>query len=538
MLSIEAGNVLFILGANGAGKSNLMHRFYTKHFGAARRISAHRQTWLASNAVSLSPEQKRQTEETILQNDRSPDSRWLDHTPAQRPGISIFDLIDSENVRARTITSVVDGGNIDLSNLLSAEGGSKDVINDLLRLSAEKAPIAVINELMQLSNLPIVISVHENEQVLARKSGSDPYSVAELSDGERNAILIAADVLTVKPNTLVLIDEPERHLHRSIISPLLTLLFAKRSDCAFVVSTHEVMLPLDNPNSQTLLLRGCTYEKKSVSAWDTDFMQTDAEIDEALKKDILGARRKMLFVEGSEGSLDKPLYSLVFPNVSVIPKAGCKEVEHAVAGIRGTDSLHWIHAFGIVDNDGRNSEEIERLKARGVYALAVYSVESVYYHPKVQQAVTERHADVTGEDAQARIAEARAAAISTIAVHKQRLSERAAERNLRELLFDRLPGKKEFAAGLPLNITLDIPGVVTAKCTALDQAIKNNDLESLIKFYPVRDTGALGVIAKKLGFTNRTQYESTVRRLLMDDDGVLMFVRSLFGSLTPDIAAD
>ncbi|WP_442947933.1 AAA family ATPase [Nostoc sp.] len=55
----------------------------------------------------------------------------------------------------------------------------------------------------------------ESAQVVASKCGGTPYSIAELSDGERNALLIAANVLTVKNGTLVLIDEPERHLHRS-----------------------------------------------------------------------------------------------------------------------------------------------------------------------------------------------------------------------------------------------------------------------------------------------------------------------------------
>ena len=74
---------------------------------------------------------------------------------------------------------------------------------------------------MRLSNIPIEIAVEEGQKVVARKNGGAPYSIAELSDGERNAFLIAADVLTAKPGTLLLIDEPERHLHRSIISPLL-----------------------------------------------------------------------------------------------------------------------------------------------------------------------------------------------------------------------------------------------------------------------------------------------------------------------------
>jgi len=393
-ISVSVGETLFVLGANGTGKSNLMQSVYSNHRSNARRMSAHRQTWFDSNVINLSPEQKRSYDTDIPNYDAQSQSRWRDSYSSQRPAMAIYDLIDAENVRARSIAGAVDASDMDLAKTLSQED----------------APIKVINELLRLSNLPIQISVHENDKVVARKSGGDPYSIAQLSDGERNALLVAADVLTVKPGTLVLIDEPERHLHRSIISPLLTLLFEKRRDCAFVVSTHEVMLPLDNPSARTLLLRECIYSGSDVSAWEADLVGPTAEIDDDIKRDILGGRRKLLFVEGTEQSLDKPLYSLVFPSVSIIPKSSCRDVENAVVGIRGASDLHWLHAFGIVDNDRRTQGDIDVLKAKGVYPLSVFSVESIYYHPEVQRRVAERHAVVTGEDA-TRLANAKSSAI-------------------------------------------------------------------------------------------------------------------------------
>ena len=436
--------------------------------------------------------------------------------------MALFDLVESENIRARAIAGAVDAGDIELAK----------------QLSSDQSPLAVINELLRLSNLPIVIDVDENGQILATKSDSMPYEISQLSDGERNAILIASDVLTAKSGTLLLIDEPERHLHRSIISPLLTLLFATRPDCAFVISTHELMLPLDNPNSKTLMLRSCTVDGRSVRAWDADFAPTDEEIGEDLKKEILGARRRMLFVEGVDGSLDMALYSAVFPNVSVLPKASSREVKSAVSAIRNTDNLHWLHAFGIIDNDGRSHEEVQSLKERGVYALDLFSVESVYYHPKVQQAVAERHADVTGENPLEQVAEAKTKAIEEIRPHAQRLSERRAERLLREELFKHIPGKSEVAAGEPLTINLDTAGVVSAERAKLDNAIAANDLTFIIGRYPVRETGALRVLATKLGFKDQAQYESAVRRLLMDNKEALSLVRSFFGTLAADVEAD
>ncbi len=384
--------------------------------------------------------------------------------------------------------------------------------------------------------MPIQISVHEIDQVVASKSAGSPYSIAQLSDGERNALLVAADVLTVRSGTLVLIDEPERHLHRSIISPLLTLLFEKRRDCAFVVSTHEVMLPLDNPLARILLLRECIYSGNDVSAWEADLVGPNAEVDDDIRRDILGGRRKLLFVEGEEHSLDKPLYSLIFPNVSIIARSSCREVENAVTGIRSANDLHWLHAFGVIDNDGRTATNISDLKARGVYALSVFSVESIYYSTEIQKRVAERHAAIIGGDAAARLADAKSAAISAVTTQVQRLSERIVEKTIRENVVSQLPGQTQIAAGAPVNISVDVAALVAAECARLQTNLASENLSEIIRRYPVRETSALADIARKLGFQNREQYESAVRELLMDDPEPLDVVKGFFETLPNDIA--
>jgi len=42
---------------------------------------------------------------------------------------------------------------------------------------------------------------------------------------------------------------------------------------------------------------------------------------------------------------------------------------------------------------------------------------------------------------------------------------------------------------------------------------------------------------KQLGFQGREQYEGAARKLLIEDNEALKFVRSLFGRLASDIAA-
>lgn len=518
-VQLDAGQVLFLVGANGTGKSSLMHLFYSEHHANSRRISAHRQTWFASNAITLSPEQKRQTESNIKGIDTNPQARWKDDYSAQRASIAIYDLIDAENVRARSIARAVD----------------QDEINLAKSLSREDAPLKVINELLRLSNIPIEVSVHQDEQVLASRRGGPNYSVAELSDGERNALLIAANVLTVKPGTLLLIDEPERHLHRSIISPLLTLLFSKRRDCVFVVSTHDVSLPLDNPTAKTLLVRECTYSGNAVSGWEVDLLENDQGIDEYLKRDILGSRRLLLFVEGDSQSLDASLYALVFPNVSVVPKTSCREVIHAVNGVRGAASLVWVRAFGLIDNDRRSPHELERLEQQGVYALPIFSVESIYYHPKLQTLVASRHAAVTGSDASSLVAAAKQRAIDAILPHTRRLSERVVQHSLRDELERHLPTSKDIAAGKQVSVTIDVRAKVETELSILNDLLERSELQVVIERYPIRETPALSEISKRLGFQGSEQYESAIRKLLMDDVAALAFVRSMFRHLNDEL---
>jgi ABC-type cobalamin/Fe3+-siderophores transport system ATPase subunit len=459
--TVNAGEVLFVLGANGTGKSSLMLHFYRSHAGNAKRISAHRQNWFESNTLAMSAIDRRNVGNNVRAWDTQVNSRWMEQQPAARSSMAIFDLMDAENVRARNITEAVDNDDFLLAKSLS----KKD------------APIKVINELLRLSNIPIVISVREREEINAIKDGGNPFSIAQLSDGERNALLIAANVLTATDGTLILIDEPERHLHRSIISPLLSNLFSIRSECAFVISTHDVMLPLDNPESKTLLVRGCTFNGTDVSNWDIDLVPSDQDIDDELKRDILGARRKILFVEGTEKSLDKPLYSLIFNNTSVISKESCRDVENAASGIRDAAELHWLRAFGVVDGDGRDAADVARLATKGVYCISSYSVESIYYHPDIQQLIAVRQAGLTGGDAPTLLDRAKTAAIGAIQPHVDRMSLRVAEKEVRERFLQKIPAQDAISTATgPVGVTVDVPPLLEAERNRLRRALEAGNL--------------------------------------------------------------
>jgi ABC-type Mn2+/Zn2+ transport system ATPase subunit len=519
-LELGLGGALFILGANGTGKSSLVHRFFLANAGSARRMSAHRQTWFQTGAVAITGQQRQQNETNFRSWDSAPNSRWLEHGADQRAHVAVFDIVDAQNVRARGIAEAVDADNFDLAR-------------ELRRLDA---PMKVLNEILRLSGIPIVISLRGNQELVATKAGSEPYSVAELSDGERNVLLLAANVLTVAQGTLLLIDEPERHIHRAVSSKLLSLLFAQRQDCAFVVSTHDVMLCLDNPAAQVLLARSCSHDGSKQVRWDADLLQTAPALDDQLVGDILGARRKVLFVEGTPQSLDLPLYALLFPQASVIAKAGCRDVEQAVQGVRAAQDLHWVRAFGIVDGDGRIADDIARLRAAGIHALDVFSIESVYYDAKLMALVAKRQADLTGDDMTRMLAEAKAAGLQAISSHRKRLCDRVVEKSIRDSIVRSLPGLDTISSGLPVNVTVDVAVAVATEQSRFDVALKGDDLGALIRRYPVRETSALSDIAARLGFQGRTKYEAAVRKLLMDDADTLALAKGFFGDLAEELS--
>ncbi|MFC6631838.1 AAA family ATPase [Microbulbifer taiwanensis] len=519
MLTVDAGQMLFILGANGTGKSSLMQAFASISNDKTRRITAHRQTWFRSGSPEFTGKQRADYEQNVYHHDRQPNARWMDDYAEQRAQMAIFDLVNSENVRAREITRAVDAKNTD----------------EVAKLSAKDGAFAILNRLLRLANLDVVVSVEANDEIKATRNGSKPYSIAKLSDGERNAILIAANVLTVPAGTLLLIDEPERHLHRSIVSPLLSLLLKERLDCAFIVSTHEPLLPVDNPGSKVLLTRACVYEGDNVAHYDIDLLESTDEIDDDLKRTILGERRKIVFVEGVEHSLDKPLYSLLFPNASIVAKASCREVENAVVGIKSTAELNWVKPFGLVDNDFSDPERIADLQDKGVIPLNVYSIESIYYHPEVQKLAGDKLTAVVGGDLIEKLNKANNDAIKAIRDNAKHLSVRIAEKSARAMVFSLLPKKGEVASGGKRIAEIDFAKCAQEEVAHIDALINASDFVGILQRYPIRESSALDAIAKALNFANRSQYESAVRNLLVTDSEVVKRVRALLGSFPPEL---
>lgn len=495
---IKSGEILFLIGANGKGKSTLMHLFSNQNQGHVRRITAHRQIWLNSNVLDLTPAGKAQNEQSILTSDQYDTARWRDDYATQRSQITIFDLIDAENVDARAIA-----GAFRADDLVTAK-----------LLSNSQSPLAKMNDILKVANLDIQIQMDQGSSLLAIRENHPPYSIAELSDGERNALLIIANVLTAPANTLILIDEPERHLHRSIVSPLLSTLLTYREDCAFVISTHDVSLPLEQFKSTALLVRSYNHAPRY---WVIDYIPAVEKMDEETSETILGSRRKILFIEGRKSSLDLQIYQILYPDISIRSVGSCVEIERIVKGLNASENEHWISAIGIIDRDNRVDSDCNELIQSGVIPISQYSVESIYYHPVVFYCVLERVAHIHDFNIEETISILNDSIINTFEPHIDRMAARMVERIARDQLFRQAPNWQSILNG-SCQISFSTNELLDEEKENINSLIAKQDVVGLISRYPIRETPVLECIAKSLGFQSQVKYEQAVRKMLADNN--------------------
>ena len=512
-LELKAGQTLFVLGPNGTGKSALMQHLYREHEGKVVWIQAHRR--------SSTPYVAQMTYENFFsaqgrqhQANLGEQARYIDPGGfyAQK-GIQALIY----NHRANAVALY--------------EAAHKKEYDEVERLLSDMPLDKRLTSLFQQSNLAKTIRIIE-DSVLVEKRNGRYYGVDRMSDGERNALLLMSNVITAPPQTLLLIDEPETHLHRSIASPLLSNLFALRRDCGFVVATHQIALPLDDPDGKVVLIRGCTLAGSRLNGLDITVIDRSDHIPPDVREAILGGRKTIVFVEGESSSLDQPFYASLLPTSSVIPMGGCRAVIDAVKTMSKTEEHHHTKCFGVIDADHRDEHDLEALKEGGIFAVDGYSVESIFYDEEIQRKVVAKFM-TDDDDQQQRVSEAKENALHLFGQRSDFMCRKSAEAKIRQ----------EFSTSMNTvwddenesHIRVPTQEVLKREKEMFERAVENRDLNLLIRRYPVKRSGALKAIVKALGFTDTKTYEQVVIGLLQDDEGTRRWVRGRFTDLLAEI---
>ncbi|MDE2702343.1 MAG: AAA family ATPase [Chloroflexota bacterium] len=525
-ISLAPGSRYFVVGPNGSGKSALIQQLMSSNIApSVKRMPAHRQSWLPSGNIDLTPRRRREHENNFRSYESNDQSRWREFDAHARQSAILFDLIARENARSRAIAQHIDDGNPGSALSLS---------------TATKSPFSQLNGLLAFGTLPVSIQSSNDEELLARNTKTgDVYSIAQMSDGERNAVFIAAATITAEEGSILVIDEPEQHLHRSIITPFLAALFAIRSDCSFVISTHELALPAADPTAQTIQVRTCNWQGARAASWDIDVLEPDASLPEDLKLAILGARRQLLFIEGSTSSLDLPLYSALLPDISVIGKGSHSEVISSVKILRQQSQIHQAEPFGLIDRDGRGEADLQALADSHVFAIEQYAVESLYYGLDSIQSVATAQAQLLGMPAEQLVVDSVDAGLAALAQNgvPEQLSAKRIERLVRSRCIACAPTWKELLENQAVQLELNISDLYANELAHFRACLAKEDLEALVSRYPIRDSNLRDSIAHSLKLKDRHVYERVVVEQARANNDYADQLRTKLGGLPAALAA-
>lgn len=229
------------------------------------------------------------------------------------------------------------------------------------------------------------LSLEGNQVRVSDASGEDNYHGKDMSDGERVILYMLAAVISMPPYTVIIIDEPELHIHKAIMKKLWDKLEQHRQDCLFIYITHDLDFATTR-NCQEIFWVKYFDGKKT---WNVEFITTQdyVELPNELVFEMMGTQKKILFVEGQKNSLDYQLYYEFYRDQGyhVIPCGGCQQVIKIVKAKQGYTDLDSIQVYGIIDRDFRTDNEINALKKENVFCLKVAEVENLFIVPELLQ---------------------------------------------------------------------------------------------------------------------------------------------------------
>lgn len=518
--SLDCGTSIYFVGANGGGKSRLAAAIEDQIGGKAHRISAHRALLLNPTVAKISEQEAR----AGLRYGYSAKGANTQHRKGYRwSSGSAVSLLNDFDYLVQALFA--DQNNVALVTHLAARAknphDAKPTNFERLKIIWEKV----------LPHRTLIIS---GDDIKVSVPGSNvSYSAGEMSDGERAAFYLIGQTLMAEAGSLIIFDEPELHVHRSILARLWDEIEAARTDCAFIVISHDLEF-VASRQGQKFVIREFAPGPK----WTIEGVPLDSGFDEEITGLILGSRRPILFVEGCDTSLDHAIYRACYPQWTVIPRGSCEEVIHAVVTMRANASLTRVTCSGIVDADDYSAEEQENLTEMGISVLPVSEIENLLLLPDVLISIvmTEGH---TSDEAAVIVEALLDELFSQAAIQENQSSSllRYTRRRIDRLLkkvdlkasknFDDLRDK--FDARLS---EFDLYSIAAAYTKAIETSIAEKDAKKLLRWY---DNKGILSIACKAKQQKKTSFEEWIIRSLRNGSAPSM--QTALKNNLPDIVA-
>ncbi len=253
-----------------------------------------------------------------------------------------------------------------------------------------KLPITKLDKLKKIweSLLPHRELIIQANAILtqAKYSSNNPYNASQMSDGERVIFYLIGECLCAYENGVIVIDEPELHIHKSIQGKLWDLIEQARPDCLFIYLTHDLDFAATRTEAKKICLT--SYDGQSFDWYE---IPQTSEIPENVYLEILGSRCPILFVEGTNDSLDLAIFQYIYPDFTIKPLGPCEKIIESTKAFNSTNSLHYISAYRIIDRDYKSDEHLQAYEEDKVYAISVAEVENLFLLEEVLLAVAKQY---------------------------------------------------------------------------------------------------------------------------------------------------
>lgn len=499
----ESGQSVIFVGANGGGKTRLAVQVETSLGATAHRISAHR-------ALSMNPGVNKISENKALAGLRLGNVRHtnIDYRKGSRwEGKGAIALLNDYDYLIQLLFA--DQAN---TTQLAYERFKPDspVTNDEFKLTKLDQLNAIWKRLLPHRILHIT-----GDDILVSIPDSDSkYNASEMSDGERAIFYMIGQVLTADQNQVLIIDEPELHIHRSIMSKLWDELEAARPDCGFIFITHDLEFAAAR-TAQKYVIR----DYNSKPCWTIEDVPQDSGFSEEIATLILGSRKPVLFVEGDDKqSLDLPLYRACYPEWTVIPRLSCTEVIHSVTTMRKNAAFTRIRCSGIVDADDYDESDKSYHSKRGVEVLSVAEIENLILLPDVSRAILEIEG-YSGDGLTAKLKELSDAIFSLVS-NSDAIEQASVRYCLRRI--DRMLKKIDLSSAKTITaiteeyqnktVSLDIAAIGQSLVDKITHAVEQQDLTELLSCFDHK--GMLNKAALILRGNSQKSFESWLIREL------------------------
>jgi ABC-type branched-subunit amino acid transport system ATPase component len=503
-IQVEQGSSVVFVGANGTGKTRLATHIENLLNLNAHRISAHR-------ALVLNPSVAKISEKQALLGLR---------TGFMEPNAGIQHRIN-KRWKGKAATALLNDFDF-LIQALFAEQSNKSLETHKKVRSGDYSPVdptkfeclveiwerLLPHRKLHISGDDIQVSISGEEEC---------YPGSELSDGERAVFYMLGQALVATENSLMIFDEPELHVHRSIMAKLWDEIESIRPDCTLVLITHDLDFAASRV-AQKYVVR----DYRSTPAWNIEDMPQDSSFDEELVTLILGSRKPILFVEGTRSSLDMAIYRCCFPDWTVIPKGSCEDVIHSVVTMRRNESLTRITCSGIIDADDHNEEDIQHLSNLGIATLPVSEIENIILLPTISRVIAETEA-YEGEDLEQRLESLAEAIFSTLQSDGAidtvitRYCKRRIDRLLKKIdLSEASTVDTLLDKYLQETASLNISGIAESASHSIQLAIDNRDLSKLLIYYDNKRE-LMSLAATHLKRCRLSDFESWLVRVLQNN---------------------